>query len=175
MELFGDSDYVVSATVSPNYTLTRELIEPKLKGPVTLIDLAVPRDIDPGAASLPGVTLYDIDCFQEEARSEEQKKAIREAEKIFEEQMEEFYVWYECRDMIPKIQEIKEKAALDLGLRLQKKIRNLPVTPGRTGKTPGGDPVCGHKSGEQDAVRTQGQYGSGKFSGMPGRAGTGIR
>ncbi len=134
MEFFGDSDYVVSATVSPNYTLTRELIEPKLKGPVTLIDLAVPRDIDPGAASLPGVTLYDIDCFQEEARSEEQKKAIREAEKIFEEQMEEFYVWYECRDMIPKIQEIKEKAALDLGLRLQKKIRNLPVTPGEQEK-----------------------------------------
>ena len=50
MELFGDSDYVVSATVSPNYTLTRELIEPKLKGPVTLIDLAVPRDIDPGGS-----------------------------------------------------------------------------------------------------------------------------
>lgn len=93
MELFSASDYVVSATVSPNYTLTRELIEPRLNGPVTLIDLAVPRDIDPKAAGLAGVTLYDIDCFQEEARSEEQKKAIQEAEKIFEEQMEEFYVW----------------------------------------------------------------------------------
>ena len=41
--------------------------------------------------------------------------------------MEEFYVWYECRDVIPRIQEIKEKAARDLGLRLQKKIRGLPV------------------------------------------------
>ncbi len=127
MERFGESDYVVSATVSPNYTLTRELIEPCLKRPVTLIDLAVPRDIDPRAAQLPGVSLFDIDCFQEEARSEEQKKAIREAEEIFREQMEEFYVWYECRDVIPRIQEIKEKAARDLGLRLQKKIRGLPV------------------------------------------------
>ena len=47
MELFGECDYVVSATVSPNYTLTRELVEEHLQKPVVLIDLAVPRDIDP--------------------------------------------------------------------------------------------------------------------------------
>ena len=45
----------------------------------------------------------------------------------FEEQMEEFYTWYECVDVIPKIQEIKEKVAVDLELRLQKKLRELPL------------------------------------------------
>jgi glutamyl-tRNA reductase len=118
---------VVSATVSPNYTLTKELIQDKIRKPVVLIDLAVPRDIDPLVRELEGVTLFDIDSFRDDARSEEQKEAIRQAEACFAEQMEEFYTWYECVDVIPQIQDIKEKAAIDLELRLQKKLRELPV------------------------------------------------
>lgn len=127
MELFGSCDYVVSATVSPNYTLTREQVEQCISGPVTLIDLAVPRDIDTEVRNIPGVRLYDIDCFREEARSEEQKQAIRRAEECLQEQMEDFFSWYECVDVIPKIQKIKEKAATDLELRLTKKLRELPL------------------------------------------------
>ena len=127
MELFGACDYVVSATVSPNYTLTRDLVEEHFQKPVVLIDLALPRDIDPQVRELEQVTLFDIDCFRDEARSEEQKEAIRQAEACFAEQMDEFYTWYECVDVIPKIQDIKEKVAMDLELRLQKKLRELPV------------------------------------------------
>ena len=126
MELFGSCDYVVSATVSPNYTLTRELVEAQAARPVVLIDLAVPRDIDPNVREVEGVTLFDIDCFREEARSEAQKEAIRQAEACFAEQMEEFYTWYECVDVMPRIGVLKEKAAVDLELRLQKKLRELP-------------------------------------------------
>ena len=127
MELFGACDYVVSATVSPNYTLTRDLVEEHFQKPVVLIDLALPRDIDPQVRELEQVTLFDIDCFRDEARSEEQKEAIRQAEACFAEQMDEFYTWYECVDVSPKIQDIKEKVAMDLELRLQKKLRELPV------------------------------------------------
>lgn len=130
MELFGQCDYVVSATVSPNFTLTRELVEGNINKPVVLIDLAVPRDIDPAVREIDGVRLFDIDCFRDEARSDAQKEAIRQAELCFEEQMEEFYTWYECVDVIPKIQEIKEKVAVDLELRLQKKLRELPLEDG---------------------------------------------
>ena len=128
MEMFGDCDYVVSATISPNCTLTREQVEQYWKKPVVLIDLAVPRDIDPQAGELPGVRQYDIDSFREEAQSDAQKDEIRRAEACLEEQMREFYVWYECTDLIPKIQRIKESAATDLELRLQKKLRELPLS-----------------------------------------------
>jgi glutamyl-tRNA reductase len=127
MELFGSCDYVVSATVSPNYTLTKEQVEQYLEKPVVLIDLAVPRDIDAAVRDIPGVRLYDIDCFRKEARSEEQIQAIRQAEACLQEQMEEFFGWYECVDVIPKIQNIKEGAATDLELRLTKKLRELPL------------------------------------------------
>lgn len=127
MELFGQCDYVISATVSPNYTLTKELVLQHLEKPAVLVDLAVPRDIDPQVRDIDGVTLFDIDSFRREAVGEAQKEAIRQAEECFAEQMKEFYIWYECVDFIPKIQEIKEQMAVDLELRLQKKLRELPV------------------------------------------------
>jgi len=127
MELFGECDYVLSATVSPNYTLTRELVAEYRKKPVVLIDLAVPRDIEPGVAELDGVRLYDIDCFREGVVSEEQQQAIADAEACFAKQMEEFFDWYECVDMIPKIQSIKTQTAVDLEKRLTKTVRSLPL------------------------------------------------
>lgn len=128
MSLFPACDLVVSATASPNYTLTEQAIrEVRLTHPVVLVDLAVPRDIDPLADGLPYVKRYDIDDFHVDVQSEELKENISRADHILEEQMEEFYVWYECHDMIPKIQEIKESAVTDLELRLQKIIRALPM------------------------------------------------
>ena len=63
-------DLVVSATASPNYTLTMEQIEnARIPGHVVLIDLAVPRDIEPSAGTLNNVTLYDIDSFKIDAVS----------------------------------------------------------------------------------------------------------
>ncbi len=127
LELLGDCDYVVSATVSPNYTLTKEQVESVRKKPLTVVDLAVPRDVDPAVRELTDVRLYDIDCFREEAHSEEQKEAIRQADECLAEQISEFYVWYECLDVIPRIQEIREKAAVDVEVRLTRKLRELSI------------------------------------------------
>lgn len=127
MELFGQCDVVVSATVSPNYTLTKAQVAEKCSRPVVLIDLAVPRDIDPRVDEISGVRLYDIDCFRAEAHSEAQKRAILKAQESFQEQIAEFYSWYECTDLIPHIQKIKEQAARDLTLRLTRKLQKLSV------------------------------------------------
>ncbi len=127
MELFGSCDYVVSATVSPNYTLTKELIEQNLVRPVVLIDLAVPRDIEPAAAELDQVTLFDVDMFREEA-SPAQREAVRRAEKCLDEQMDAFYDWYNCLDVLPQIQTIKKEFGTDTALRLTKQIKSLPLS-----------------------------------------------
>lgn len=128
MEIFGECDYVFSATVSPNLTVTREQVSEYRRKPVVLVDLAVPRDIDPGAAELSGVRLYDIDCFREEVRSEEQRQAVRLAEEYIGKQMEDFFVWYECGDVIPKIQRLKEQIAADLEPRIHKELQSMPVS-----------------------------------------------
>lgn len=128
MSLFPRCDLVVSATASPNYTLQREQAAAvTLDHPVVLLDLAVPRDIDPEIGKLYRIRLYDIDYFKVDARSEQVKENIRRAEEILDAQMEEFYTWYECRDMVPRIRDVKEKAAHDCALRLAKILRALPV------------------------------------------------
>ncbi len=127
MEIFPQCDYVVSATASPYYTLSLDLVERAVRKPVVLVDLAVPRDIDPAVRLLPDVTLFDVDSFRKEAHSEAQLQAIREAEEIIAEQMEHFFIWYGCVDVIPLIQDLKQEMAGDLCPRLSGEIRGLPL------------------------------------------------
>ena len=53
---------------------------------------------------------------------------MKQAEVLLQEEMEEFYVWFNGRDMIPRIQEIREEAVTDLNLRLHKILHKLPLS-----------------------------------------------
>ena len=127
-EFLPQCDLVVSATASPNYTLTRELLEtvPPVEH-LVLIDLAVPRDIEPSAGELSGITLYDIDSFKIDAVSPKLQQSLEKAGEILQEQMEDFYNWYGGRDLIPRIQDIKAEAVQDLNLRIRKILRKTPM------------------------------------------------
>lgn len=128
MGMFSSCDFVVSATSSPNYTLKEEVVrDVELKKDMVLVDLAVPRDIDPEIRKLPHIRMYDVDDFQIDVRSEKVKENIQKAEEILASQEEEFYNWYECKDMVPRIQKIKEEAKEDFSLRIQKVIHALPM------------------------------------------------
>tara|TARA_B100001250_G_scaffold270158_1_gene233168 strand:- start:2333 stop:3409 length:1077 start_codon:yes stop_codon:yes gene_type:complete len=76
-----EADILITATSSPHTLLTKEQIGPavrKRRGrPLFIIDIAVPRDVDEGVASIPGLYLYDMDALQKitvsaHARREEQ-------------------------------------------------------------------------------------------------------
>ena len=128
MELIPNCDLVVSATASPNFTLTKELLEQaEIAGHLVLIDLAVPRDIEPAAGSLPNVTLYDIDSFKIDCVSPKMQESMEQAGVILREQMEEFYTWFSGKDLFPRIQEIKTEAVEDLNLRILKILNKTPM------------------------------------------------
>lgn len=131
MELLPKCDLVVSATSSPNYTIRRELFtdEVVIDHPIYLIDLAVPRDIEPEVGRLEHITLYDIDAFQIKVQ-DANTEAIAQAEEVLSSEMSDFYNWYDCRDLIPRIQGLQVDAVTDLNLRLQKIIRKLPMPEG---------------------------------------------
>lgn len=129
MELLPDCDLVVSATASPNYTLTKENFEEiKLDAAsVVLIDLAVPRDIDPEVGKLQNVSLYDIDSFRIDAASPKLQASMQKAGEILDNQMKEFYDWFNGRDIFPRIEEIKADAVEDLNLRITKILKKTPM------------------------------------------------
>lgn len=129
MEFFPSCDLIVSATASPNFTLTKELIQLAATGKKQqiLIDLAVPRDIEPSVNEIEGITLYDIDSFKIDTNSLELQESMQKAAAILREQMEDFYCWYDGRSLIPRIQDIQAEAVQDLNLRILKILRKTPM------------------------------------------------
>jgi len=80
-EAVAAADIIASSTSSPDFILTREMIAAGIKRrparPLFLIDLALPRDVDPAAAQLPNVFLYNLDDL---AKIAGENLAQREAE-----------------------------------------------------------------------------------------------
>ena len=127
MELLPSCDLVVSATTSPNVTIKYDDVTAAAwKEGLIFVDLAVPRDIEPKIAELPGVRLFDIDSFQA-PQSEELQHLRQQAEEILSEQIQEFITWYDCRDMIPLTNTLSEKFAVDSLSRMESAFRGLPL------------------------------------------------
>jgi glutamyl-tRNA reductase len=91
---FGNIDIVISSTAAPHYVLDRARLEPlmKLRGhsPLLLIDIAVPRDIDPEVNLLENVFLYNIDDLQAIAENylQQRKEEVARCENIIREKVE---------------------------------------------------------------------------------------
>jgi glutamyl-tRNA reductase len=100
------ADVVVCSTASPHAIIEApELAEVRDGRPLLLIDLAVPRDIDPACAELPGVTLLDMDALQASVRSDmsvRQAEALK-AEAIVEDEIQQFALWLGRLDVLPTL------------------------------------------------------------------------
>lgn len=122
-EVIKDCELIVSATSSPNYTLFADkLKECPRKHPMILIDLAVPRDIDPDIAQIDGCRIFDIDDFKS-YDNPENSEAYKKAKAIIDEELDDFRTWYQYRNAIPLISKVGKTAAMDIGGRLEKPLR----------------------------------------------------
>ncbi|MBJ7471119.1 MAG: glutamyl-tRNA reductase, partial [Solirubrobacteraceae bacterium] len=114
--LLESADVVVSATASPHPILHREAIAEVLPAragrPLLLIDLAVPRDIEPACGLLPGVQRYDLDAMESViARMTHVRKAeaVR-AETIVDDELLRFNEWMATRGVAPTIAAMHRQA-----------------------------------------------------------------
>jgi glutamyl-tRNA reductase len=110
------SDIVICSTGAPNYILMKDQMQKVMKErkqrPVFLIDISVPRNIDPKINDLDNVYLYNIDDLQGivDTNMFERKKEAEKAEKIIEEEIEPFLKWISSLDSVPTIVALREKA-----------------------------------------------------------------
>jgi glutamyl-tRNA reductase len=111
------ADVVVAATSSPHLLIEAEdlaeVLQTRGGRPMLLIDLAVPRDIDPACSHLPEITLYDIDDLQaviERNRQVRQSEA-RRAEGIVEEEIGKFATWLGSLEVLPTLAALRARAA----------------------------------------------------------------
>jgi len=98
-ERFDDIDILISSTSAPHMIVTREKLGHAMRQrgnrPVFVIDLAVPRDVDPAVNELDGVYLYDIDALQDIATQSMavRRQELTECERLIERHVGEFFGW----------------------------------------------------------------------------------
>jgi glutamyl-tRNA reductase len=115
-EVLAHADVVLSSTSAPGWTLTRDVVEralPARKGrSLFLIDLAVPRDLDPAIHELDGCYLYDIDDLEAvvaETLAGRGREAER-AEAIVADEAARFRAWQASLDVVPAIASLRARA-----------------------------------------------------------------
>jgi glutamyl-tRNA reductase len=110
------ADIIVSSTNSPHHIIEREELELMMAGragrPLLLIDLAVPRDIDPACLEVEGVSIHDVDDVQTvaERNAGGRQAESRRAERIVASELNRFQHWLDSLEVLPTVAAMRGRA-----------------------------------------------------------------
>jgi len=114
-EQLSRADIAISGTGAPGFVIGSADVEAaraaRRQRPLFLIDIAVPRDIDPSVRALDGVFLYDMDDLKKvaEANLKERQKEAAQAEALVEREVRDFLGWQRSLDVVPLLSELRQK------------------------------------------------------------------
>lgn len=110
-----DADIVISSTGAPGYVVTRDMVAEALRGRknrlLFLIDIAVPRDIEPEVGELDNAFLYNVDDLQEvvDDNLQNRRQEAEKAEAIIEEEVKKCQAWVNSLLVVPTIVSLRQK------------------------------------------------------------------
>jgi glutamyl-tRNA reductase len=113
--LLRTADIVATATAAPHPVLTRAMVEQAVAGrrsPLLILDIALPRDVEPEVDTLDGVFLYDLDDLSRvvEGALEQRRSEVEIAERIIGDGVREFTAWHRARSVVPLIRALRGRA-----------------------------------------------------------------
>ena len=124
-------DIVLSSTAAPHPVLTRAILresfaEPRCH-PLLIIDIAIPRDVDPSVGDEPEVFLYNVDDLRTivDEHVQMREEAVPEADRIIRLHREDFGAWYASLEVVPVIQTMRSKAETHREAELERLFRGL--------------------------------------------------
>ncbi|MDP2776782.1 MAG: glutamyl-tRNA reductase [Anaerolineales bacterium] len=126
------ADILIASTGAPHTLISHEMVKEAMtqraERPLVLIDIAVPRDIDPETANIPHVRLYDMDSLngQLEHSLAERMAEVPQVKTILEEALTEFEDYLKSLDMLPIIADMHQQAETIRQVELDKTFRRLP-------------------------------------------------
>jgi glutamyl-tRNA reductase len=115
----AEADVVISSTASREPVLDRDTVAAAIaqrrRKPMFMVDIAVPRDIDPAVASIEDVFLYTIDDLREviDENLRGRREAARDAEAMIELSVEHFMGWWRALDLHNPVSELRRAAEVD--------------------------------------------------------------
>lgn len=122
----ADADIIISSTASPLPIIGKGMVERALKArrnqPMLLVDIAVPRDVEPEVGKLANAYLYSVDDLQAiiEQNMAQRKAAAVQAESIVVQESGEFMAWLRAQSAVDTIREYRSQAD-DVRLELQER------------------------------------------------------
>ncbi len=128
-ERFADFDIVITSTASQLPIVGLGMVERAVKArkhrPIFMVDLAVPRDIEPEVAQLDDVFLYTVDDLAQVVSDgmENRQEAAISAEVIVQARVETFMQWLAKRDAVPTIKALRDQAEAMRQTELEKAIK----------------------------------------------------
>jgi glutamyl-tRNA reductase len=125
----ADADLVVSATGATGIVVPADIVEAALAGrdrPLVLLDLALPRDVDPEVVSQPGVTLIDLATLQDELRDAETATEIEAVRRVLAEEVAAHLAWQRSTRVAPTVVALRAKAADVVDVELNRVLGRLP-------------------------------------------------
>lgn len=126
------TDIVICSTGAPSYVVTKaqmqQVMKERKQKPVFVIDISVPRNIEPAINGLPNVFLYSVDDLQDvvDTNKIERQKEAEKAGTIVEEEVETFLRWRSSLDAVPTIVALREKAEAIKRQELEKLMGRMP-------------------------------------------------
>lgn len=112
-----EADILISSTGATDYVIDQDLMKDVAKfrkgDPLFMVDIAVPRDLDPRIGDVPNVFLYDIDDLQGivQANLAERERAANEITAMIQEEIIQFKDWFNTLGVVPVISALRKKAA----------------------------------------------------------------
>jgi len=111
-----EADIVVSATHSPHHLVEHaelsEVMRERDGRPLLIVDIAVPRDVDPACREIPGVSLHDVDDIQaivgRNLSGRESEATL--AERIIDTELQRFEAWLASLEVVPTIAALRERS-----------------------------------------------------------------
>jgi len=111
-----EADIVVASTASPHAIITRDMAAAALRArkrrPIFMVDIAVPRDIEPAVAELEDVYLFTVDDLQSVVNEnmENRRQAAREADRMIATEVDRFELQLRTRSAAPTIRRLRDEA-----------------------------------------------------------------
>lgn len=115
-DVLAYTDILISSTGATSFVITSEIVkraqENRGNRPLFIIDIAVPRDVDPEVRQLPNVRLYDIDDLQcvVDSNLDERKRESEKIDTMIALEIEKFFTWIGMIGLIPIISALRNKA-----------------------------------------------------------------
>ncbi len=108
-QAIGGSDLVITSTAAAQHLITEAMmLDTGPRRPALMIDLAVPRNIDPAVGSIDGVSLYDIDGLRAvvDGNLDRRSAAVPQVEDLINKEVEAFGRWHKSLEVVPTIRDM---------------------------------------------------------------------